>query len=201
MNEIENKAGAYGIMMARHDEAAIPIRERQAENERRAARRADIFSELEVLSAKVNVLTRSIEECLAQGSIERASEVKVERKELVARIDGLTTEAADLQATMTTETTAIEHDLETLAKRVLADTFPAIQQMCHQKIRDAIEFIEAAWNGLQQFEVTTKPCLSISQHRDRLTPSETLTDKEEKRLALAMAFWCSRDRGQPLSKI
>lgn len=192
---------AYGFMMTKYEEAAAPLKEDRRVNDERKARRTAIFSELEVLQAKVNVFTRQAEELLADGEAGKAVEVKAQRQEAINRIDQLTGESESLRVELLAESSRIEHELDELAKHVVKAALPQIREMTLNRIRETIEYIEAAWDGLLQFERETRPCLSLSM-RERLTPNETSPDPEEKRLARAVDFhFAGRDRiGAPLNK-
>jgi|GEM_PF-4795821 len=179
----------YDMLMEKHREALQPIKERQKLNDERGRRRKEITHTLEVETARVNVLTRQIEDLLAKDESVEAGTLKQERQAVKSRVSELEAESGALIEEITREHAALEQARANLARRILSDNFPDIRALTVAKVKEAVDYLENVWAELQTYERDTAPCLSVSAHKERLAPSEIFTGPEEKRIAAAVSKW------------
>lgn len=196
---METNQTVFDIMRQNYNDAAAPLVERRRACEERAAKRTLIAGQIEALQAKTRLLQFDLDKALAEGMATRANELRSEIASYGQQIGSLEAESSSLLAQNTKESAALDAAFRNLAARVLRENYPKIREMTCAKVRESIEFIEQAWRDLQAYEKATAPCLSTSLHRERLVPSDVLTEDDEKRLANAVEFWFGAGNGRMLN--
>ena len=190
----------FDLMYESYSNAAAPLVDRRRACEERTTRRQLIAGQIEALEAKTRLLQFDLDRALAEGMDDRASGVRSEIASHGQQIEALQAESSSLLADNTRERAALDAAFTNLAARVLRENYPSVRETTCAKVRECIEFIEQAWRDLLAYEKATAPCLSISSHRERLVPSDILTDAEERALTDAVEYWLGRGIGRPLTK-
>lgn len=197
---METEQTVFDLMQQSYNDAAAPLIERRQACEERSAKRALIAGQIEALGAKGRLLQYDLDKALAEGMAARASELRSEIASYQEQIRSLEAESVDLLKQNTDESPVLDAAFKTLAAKVLKENYPKVRGMTIAKVEECIRFIEDAWKGLLAYERATAPCLSIDLHRERLVPSEILTDADEKRIASAVEFWFGAGNGRMLKK-
>lgn len=91
--------------------------------------------------------------------------------------DKLQADSEEIQS-LNTERDEVHAKIDRAGEETLSQIYPKIRDYCHGEWAKALEVTEQAWAALQEFEIKQGAKLSVTIHRNGLTPQSMGTDKE-----------------------
>ncbi len=138
-----------------------PLREQQKKLETELEQITPSQGDLERQRATIAVLGRRAEEALALG--ESADQIRAELKEL----EETTAHRDERMKAIYGEIEEVKREIVRTGKTALDEVYPTIQQRVRDKMSEAVDLVNSAWQDLQRFE-RESPAQLKDSYRDGL---------------------------------
>jgi hypothetical protein len=158
-------------MMADWNEKKAPFVARQQEIETRLTELRTIREE-QVLAQKI-VLTGKATEATALGEFAKAEEMKAE----IAALEAGKILRSEEREILRAEQEELDVKIKSLADQAFGSHYPAIQQSCFDAAARYVDYLDATWQALQEYQALTG-CRLTTDHRIRFCVTDHSPNRE-----------------------